>query len=157
MKLEIWSIGKANDAMIDKGITEFIKRINRYYTCELKTFASKAPVTAPLDPYLNAEMLQIQDLLQSSDLLIVLDDKAKQLTTLQLSTQFEKWLSLGKKRIIFLIGGAYGIHKELKKTAHAQLSLSALTFPHQLVRLILCEQLYRVCTVLRGENYHHEA
>ncbi|MFM2385251.1 MAG: hypothetical protein RL660_8 [Bacteroidota bacterium] len=156
MKIEVWSIGSANEAIFDKAISEYAKRINRYYSFELKCIASKANANAPLEQYLLAEKQQIEHLLQANDLFFVLDDKAKQATTLQLAKQMDNWLSLGKKRIIFLIGGAYGVHSSLKQQAHQCLSLSLLTFPHQLVRLIVCEQLYRVCTVLRGEKYHHE-
>jgi 23S rRNA (pseudouridine1915-N3)-methyltransferase len=156
MKIEVISIGKPNDKIYAAAIDEFSKRINRYHAFELIALNSKAKPTASMEQQLQAEMQQVENLLQSTDLLIVLDDKGKSLSTLKLATEFERMLASSKKRIILLIGGAYGIHPVLKQKAELCLSLSALTFPHQLVRLILAEQLYRVFSVHKGEKYHHE-
>lgn len=156
MKIELWSIGKKNDAIFTMAIDEFSNRIQRYYKFELVVLASKAHAKASIKDTLAAEAIQITNLLQSTDLLVCLDENGKQLDTIAFSEQFQQWLMLPYKRIIFLIGGAYGIDSSLKKAAYFRLGLSALTFPHQLVRLIFTEQFYRICTVLNNENYHHE-
>jgi 23S rRNA (pseudouridine1915-N3)-methyltransferase len=156
MKIELWSIGKKNESIFADAIAEFNKRIQRYYKCELITISSKAHAKASIVETKLAEAQQIEALLQEHDFLICLDENGAQLTTVELAAQFEKWLLSGAKRIIFLIGGAYGIHPQLLAKAKFQLGLGKLTFPHQLVRLIITEQLYRVCTVLNNENYHHQ-
>jgi 23S rRNA (pseudouridine1915-N3)-methyltransferase len=156
MKLELWSIGKKNDAIFSASIDEFSKRIQRYYKFELVILSSKAHAKANIKDTLADEAVQIQSLLSPTDLLICLDENGIQLNTIQFSEQFQSWLMLPYKKIVFLIGSAYGIDSSLKKNAHYRLGLSALTFPHQLVRLVFTEQLYRVCTVLNNEHYHHE-
>jgi 23S rRNA (pseudouridine1915-N3)-methyltransferase len=156
MKIELWSIGKPNEKIYDAAITDFIKRINFYYAFKLINTPSKANGNAPIAAQLKTEGEQLNSLLLAGDALIILDDKGKSLTTLQLATQFEKYLNLNYKRIIFLIGGAYGIDESIKNKAIFSLSLGALTMPHQLVRLVFAEQFYRICTVLKNEKYHHE-
>jgi 23S rRNA (pseudouridine1915-N3)-methyltransferase len=156
MKLELISIGKENEKMYSLAIDEFYKRINRYQKFTIKNIASKAIPTSPIAQQLTTEGLQIENAMSEGDILIILDDKGKALNTLQLANHLEKWQQLSGKRIVFLIGGAYGISEHIKQKAKFSLSLSNLTFPHQLVRLIFTEQLYRAFTVLNNENYHHE-
>ena len=84
------------------------------------------------------------------------DDKGKELNTIELSEFIEKRMIAGDKKVVFIIGGAYGIHKKLYERANFKWSLSKLTFPHQLARLILAESLYRAISVIKKEPYHHE-
>ncbi len=156
MKIELWSIGKENEKMYKDAIAEFDKRINRYIKYKLVVINSKANTSAPIAAQLQTEGEQILQVLQDTDTLIVLDDKGKSLTTKNLASNIEKWLQLPAKRIVILIGGAYGISDAVKAKAHFTWSLSALTFPHQLVRLIVGEQLYRAFSVINNEKYHHE-
>jgi 23S rRNA (pseudouridine1915-N3)-methyltransferase len=156
MKIELISIGKENEKMYAAAIDEFSKRINRYQKFTIKNIASKAIATSPIAQQLTSEGLQIENAMQDGDILIILDDKGKTLQTEQFAKHVDKWQQLPGKRIVFLIGGAYGISDHIKQKATFSLSLSALTFPHQLVRLIFVEQLYRAYTVLNNENYHHE-
>ena len=97
----------------------------------------------------------ILDWLGKEDYLVALDEKGKEMSSLQLSSFLQSRLNESVKKIIFLIGGAYGIDDTVIKRANFVWSLSKLTFPHQLVRLILAEQLYRACTISRNEKYHH--
>jgi 23S rRNA (pseudouridine1915-N3)-methyltransferase len=156
MKIELISIGKENEKMYAAAIDEFSKRINRYQKFTIKNIASKAIATSPIAQQLTSEGLQIENAMQDGDILIILDDKGKTLQTEQFAKHVDKWQQLPGKRIVFLIGGAYGISDHIKQKATFSLSLSAFTFPHQLVRLIFVEQLYRAYTVLNNENYHHE-
>jgi 23S rRNA (pseudouridine1915-N3)-methyltransferase len=156
MKIELWSIGKPNDKIFDAAIKEFEKRINKYNKFNLITISSKATTTAPVSQILKQEGAQILSLINEQDFLVILDDKQEQFTTQNFAQAVQKWTNTSYKRIVFLIGGAYGISDEVKKIAHAKMSLSKLTFPHQLVRLIFCEQLYRAYSVLNNEQYHHE-
>jgi 23S rRNA (pseudouridine1915-N3)-methyltransferase len=156
MKIELWSIGKGNEKMYASAIDEFAKRINRYNNFEIKCISSKASVSAPIAKQLSEEAKQIHSLLQDGDRLVILDDKGIHGTTKELSNILQRQLNVSAKRLIFLIGGSYGIDDSIKQIADEKISLSKLTFPHQLVRLIFCEQLYRCFTVLKNENYHHE-
>jgi 23S rRNA (pseudouridine1915-N3)-methyltransferase len=156
MKIELISIGKENEKMYAAAIEEFAKRINRYQKFTIKNIASKAIATSPIAQQLTTEGLQIENALTDDDILIVLDDKGKTLTTTAFASQLDKWQQSPGKRIVFLIGGAYGISNHIKAKANYSLSLSAFTFPHQLVRLLFTEQLYRAYTVLNNENYHHD-
>jgi 23S rRNA (pseudouridine1915-N3)-methyltransferase len=156
MKIELWSIGKPNDKIFDAAIKEFEKRINKYNKFNVVTISSKAVSTAPVATIIKQEGVQIISLLNDQDFLVILDDKQEQYTTQNFALAVQKWTNTSYKRIVFLIGGAYGISEEVKKTAQAKMSLSKLTFPHQLVRLIFCEQLYRAYSVLNNEQYHHE-
>jgi 23S rRNA (pseudouridine1915-N3)-methyltransferase len=156
MKIELLSIGKENEKMYHAAIEEFAKRINRYQKFTIKNIASKAIPTSPIAQQLTTEGLQIENHMAEGDILIILDDKGKTLTTTAFAQQLDKWQQLAGKRILFIIGGAYGISPHIKAKAQFSFSLSALTFPHQLVRLIFTEQLYRAYTVLNNENYHHD-
>lgn len=97
----------------------------------------------------------ILELLHPSDFLILLDERGKQFTSEQFASFIQQRANESQKQIIFLIGGAFGTHESLWQRADHTWSLSQLVFPHQLVRLILSEQVYRACSILRNEKYHH--
>jgi 23S rRNA (pseudouridine1915-N3)-methyltransferase len=97
----------------------------------------------------------IIDFLQKEDYLVLLDEKGKQLTSEELAGFLQQRANESNRTIVFLIGGAYGVSDAVKKRANYQWSLSKLVFPHQLVRLILAEQVYRACSINRNEKYHH--
>jgi 23S rRNA (pseudouridine1915-N3)-methyltransferase len=156
MKISLWSIGKSNESYIKEGVEEFTKRISKYFPVEWTII----PVPK------NAGMLSEMDLkkregeiifqwLKGDDYLIALDEHGKQFTSEGLAHFIQQRASESTKHIVFLIGGAYGLDEPVLKRAKAKWSLSQLTFPHQLVRLILAEQVYRACTILRNEKYHH--
>jgi 23S rRNA (pseudouridine1915-N3)-methyltransferase len=85
----------------------------------------------------------------------VLDECGEQYDSVSFSKNFQQWVNLGKKKLIFLIGGPYGLSKNIKNRANIILSLSKMTFTHQMVQLFLVEQIYRAITLINGENYHH--
>ena len=93
--------------------------------------------------------------LQKDDYLVLLDEQGRQLSSPELANFIQLRANESAKTIVFLIGGAFGVSDEVKKRANYQWSLSKLVFPHQLVRLMLAEQLYRACTIIRNEKYHH--
>jgi 23S rRNA (pseudouridine1915-N3)-methyltransferase len=156
MKFQFWAIGKDHEPYVKPGIDEFTKRIANYYP--VKWHVIPVPKYAPT---LSEEMLKRKEsevvlgLLQKEDYLIALDERGKQLSSQGLSTFLQSRANESQKQLIFFIGGAYGIDEIVLKRANYLWSLSQLTFPHQLVRLILCEQVYRACTILRNEKYHH--
>lgn len=157
MKIWFWSIGKAHDSYVKEGIAEFTKRISKYFPVEWTII----PVPK------NAGMLSEMDLkkkegetilqwLKPDDYLIALDEHGKQFSSESLSDFLQERGSASTKNIVFLIGGAFGLDAAVLKRAQLKWSLSQLTFPHQLVRLILAEQVYRACTILKNEKYHHQ-
>jgi len=157
MKISFWAIGKNNEPYIKPGVEEFTRRISKYFKVEWTIL----PVPK------NAGMLSEMDLkkkegeiilewLNKDYYLIALDEKGKQLDSEGLAGFLQKRANESVKNLVFLIGGAYGLDETLLKRADYKWSLSALTFPHQLVRLILAEQVYRACTILKNEKYHHK-
>ncbi|MFC0773240.1 23S rRNA (pseudouridine(1915)-N(3))-methyltransferase RlmH [Terrimonas alba] len=156
MKIQFWSIGKTNEAYIKQGVDDFTKRISNYFKVEWNII----PVPK------NAGMLSEMDLkkkegelilewLDKDDYLVLLDERGKQLTSEGLAEFLQARANDSTKKIVFLIGGVFGVADTVFKRADYIWSLSKLVFPHQLVRLILAEQIYRACTILRNEKYHH--
>ena len=154
MKITIISVGKNNDGTVREGISEFTKRISRAHDIEWRFLA---PSSKGGEIAVREEALDIENALRDGDFLVALDVSGKQYSTEQFAEFLQERLNTGTKRLVFLIGGAYGIAPSLLKRAQSTWSLSKLTFPHQLVRFILSEQLYRATSILRNEKYHHGA
>ena len=156
MKIHFWSIGKAHESYVKEGIEMFSKRISHYYPAEWKIIPSvKNAATLSKDDLKKGESEIILTLIKPDDILILLDEKGKQLTSEQLAALIRTNADKSVKNLVFLIGGAFGVHEKLIKRANQVWSLSQLVFPHQLARLILAEQIYRACTISRNEKYHH--
>jgi 23S rRNA (pseudouridine1915-N3)-methyltransferase len=156
MKLQFWAIGKNHEAYIKPGVDEFTNRISNYYAVKWNILpVPKNAGTLNEAGLKRKEAESVLGLLQKDDYLVALDEKGKQFSSEGLSSFLQSRANESQKQIIFLIGGAYGIDETILKRASFIWSLSQLTFPHQLVRLILCEQVYRACTILRNEKYHH--
>ena len=157
MKISFWSIGKANEAYIKQGVDEFTQRISRYFkvSWEIIPVPKNAGMMSEMD-LKKKEGDMILEWLQKDDYLIALDEKGKQMGSEKLAKFIQARANESTRNIVFLIGGAFGIDQEVLKRANFTWSLSELTFPHQLVRLILAEQVYRACTILKNEKYHHK-
>jgi len=156
MKISFWSIGKANEAYIKTGVDEFTRRISRYFKVEWNIIpVPKNAATLSEIDLKRKEGEVILEWLNKDDYLITLDERGKQMSSEGLANFIQARANESTKQIIFLIGGAYGIDEAVLKRADYKWSLSQLVFPHQLVRLILAEQVYRACTILRNEKYHH--
>ncbi len=156
MKLQFWSVGKNHESYIKEGVELFTKRITHYYPVEW-TILPMPKNTAMLSEMdlKKKEGELITGFLQKEDYLVLLDEGGKQLTSEELANFIQLRANESLKNIVFLIGGAYGVSDAVKKRANYQWSLSKLVFPHQLVRLILTEQVYRACSINRNEKYHH--
>lgn len=157
MKISFWSVGKAHEAYVKEGVDTFTKRISRYYPVQWNI----------ISPPKNAATLSEADLkkregeiilgqLKEDDYLVALDERGKPLTSEALAQFVQHRANESTRHLVFLIGGAFGIDEKVLQTARFKWSLSPLTFPHQLVRLILAEQVYRACTILQNEKYHHK-
>lgn len=154
MKLSIFSVGKSHDSYIKEGVEQFTKRITHYYPIEWQLITpSKLTDAIQIK---KAEATCILKALTTNDVLILLDEKGKMLSSPGLANLIQQKANQSAQRIVFLIGGAYGVDDEIKKRANFTWSLSELVFPHMLVRLILAEQVYRACSILANEKYHHE-
>ena len=154
MKIHFWSIGKEHEPYIQQGVEIFTQRISHYYSIEWKIIAS-AKKNLPEEELKKYEGEAVLKLLQPNDFLILLDGKGKQMTSEQLAALLTTKANQGTKNLVFLIGGAFGVDNRISGRADYRWSLSNLIFPHQLVRLILAEQVYRACTIIRNEKYHH--
>jgi 23S rRNA (pseudouridine1915-N3)-methyltransferase len=146
MKFTFISVGKKNDSDIEVAVADYTKRISRYFPIEWKLIPTSEKVK---------ECESILKTIDGGDFVVVLDDKGKEMTTEELAGFIEKRMSASDKIITFIIGGAYGFTEDVYKRANLKWSLSKLTFPHQLVRLILAESIYRAISVIKKEPYHH--
>src|SRR5690606_9871568 len=156
MKIYFWSVGKPHEPYVKEGIEQFTKRISHYYPVEWRIFSSaKNAAQLSESEIKKSESSLILNALQNEDVLIALDENGKQWNSPELANFIQQKANESAKNLVFLIGGAYGIHDDLLKRANNKWSLSKLVFPHQLVRLILAEQVYRACTIIRNEKYHH--
>lgn len=156
MKIQLWSVGKPHDAYVKAGIDDFTKRLNNYFPAQWQIISPPKQSASMSDQLQKrAEATAILPLLDKDDFLILLDERGKQFSSPELAEILQKRANESTKRLIFLIGGAFGVDESISQRANLNWSLSKLVFPHMLVRLVLSEQLYRACTILRNEKYHH--
>lgn len=157
MKLSFWSIGKAHEAYVKAGIDEFTKRTGNYFPVQWQIVPVPKNAASLSEPELKRKEAEaILALLKPEDYLVVLDERGKSFTSEALAKFIQLRANESTRQLVFLIGGAFGLDEKVLKAAKFQWSLSPLTFPHQLVRLILAEQVYRACTILQNEKYHHK-
>jgi 23S rRNA (pseudouridine1915-N3)-methyltransferase len=157
VKITILAIGKTNINFVNEGISEYLKRLKRYVKVEIQIIAdvkNSKNLTAP--QLIQKEEELLLNALSSDSYVVLLDEKGKECTSVELSQFVEGKMISGTKEVVFVIGGAYGVSNAIKQRANEQLSMSQLTFSHQMIRLILIEQIYRAMTIIRGEPYHHE-
>lgn len=157
MKIQFCTIGKAHEGYVKTGIEDFTKRISRYYTVEWKILpAAKQTVNSTENETKKKEAETILHAIMDDDYLVLLDERGKQISSTELATFITARTNSSVRHVVFLIGGAFGVDEQVKKRANFIWSLSNLVFPHQLVRLVLAEQIYRACSIIRNEKYHHE-
>jgi 23S rRNA (pseudouridine1915-N3)-methyltransferase len=157
MKIQFWSIGKPHESFVKEGIALFTKRITNYYNTEWKIIPmpKNAGIMEPALLKIKEGEVLLENI-QKDDYIILLDERGKSFTSEALAKFIEQRAGESLKNVIFLIGGAYGVSEDVMKRANYKWSLSNLVFPHQLVRLILAEQVYRACSIIRNEKYHHQ-
>ncbi len=156
MKIEFWSIGKPHDKSIKDAIEDYTSRLKKY--CPVSWEIIPVPKNAAMMGELDLKRMEgkmILEWLEKDTVLIALDEHGKEMDSIQLSDFLIKKGNMGSKKLVFLIGGAFGIDEAVLKRADHTWALSKLTFPHQLVRLILAEQIYRAYTIIKNEKYHH--
>lgn len=155
MKITILAIGKKHDPKLATAIDEYVGRLAHYADLSWKLIEAKISSSMNPDHIKKLESDLLLNQLAQSDKVILLDESGNQLSSIELSDKLQKYMNHGDKNIVFVIGGAYGVGEDIIKRSDFIWSLSKLVFPHQLVRLILIEQLYRAHTILAGEKYHH--
>lgn len=156
MKLQFWSVGKSHESYVKEGVEMFTKRITNYFPVQWQIIPmpKNAGMMSEMDLKIK-EGEMILDFLKKDDYLVVLEERGKQLNSEGLAGFIQQRANASEKNVVFLIGGAFGLSEDVLKRADYKWSLSQLVFPHQLVRLILAEQVYRACSILRNEKYHH--
>lgn len=157
MKITLLTVGKTNDLSFKNAISEYQKRLKFYISFDIEEIpALKNTKNLTEDNQKQKEGELILKSIQNDDEVVLLDDKGSEFTSKQFSTYIEKKMSSGLKRLVFVVGGPYGFSQEVYNRANDKVSLSRMTFSHQMVRLVFTEQLYRAMTILKGEPYHHE-
>ena len=157
VKITILAIGKTNKGFIDQGIEEYLKRLKRYIKIDFNIVPDvKNSKNLPLEQLVNKEEELLLNVLKTASDVILLDEKGKECTSVELSQLLQAKMLSGSKELIFVVGGAYGVSDEIKRRINEKMSMSKLTFSHQMIRLIVVEQIYRAMTILKGDPYHHE-
>jgi len=157
MKICLLVIGKTDEAYLQKGIELFLKRIPHYISFEMKAISDiKNSKNLSEEQQKEKEGELILQQLSTSDELFLLDEQGMEVSSAEFARFLEKKMISGIKRLVFVIGGPYGFSGSVYSRANGKVSLSKMTFSHQMVRLIFLEQLYRAMTILKGEPYHHQ-
>jgi len=156
MNIEIWSLGKENESFIEEGIQYYFSRLRPYNPVSLQIIqpSRKAATQDPEKAKQHEEELILKKL-QPNHYLVLLDERGKMLTSPQWAQQMQQLMNMGTKTLVILIGGAFGVTENVRRQAKQVWSLSALVFPHQMVRLMVSEQLYRAFSILNNSPYHH--
>ena len=156
MNIEIWSAGKENEPFIEDGMNYYFQKTKPYNPVTLVVLQTpKKNATADIERTKLMEEEMILKKLTPQHYLILLDERGKLLNSIQWPQQFQQCMNQGVKTLVLLIGGAFGVTDTIRKRANQCWSLSHLVFPHQLVRLIVAEQVYRSFSILNNSPYHH--
>ncbi|MDO9579321.1 MAG: 23S rRNA (pseudouridine(1915)-N(3))-methyltransferase RlmH [Bacteroidales bacterium] len=157
MRIALLQTGKTTDKNIAEVVDLYASRINKYSVFEIITLPDiKNTRNMPVQEQIMKEGKKIIQSINNDDYIILLDERGKEFRTIEFSDWLEKIFMFPKKRIVFVIGGPWGFSEEVYDRADLRMALSKMTYPHQLVRLLFLEQLYRVFTIIKGEPYHHE-
>ena len=147
-------VGKNDDAEYARGIARYVERADRFVRSEVVVVKEEKPGAKPDVPrILAAEAARIEKELHPRDLLVACDEHGKERTSAELARDLSRWLDSSPRAVVFLVGGAFGLDPDLLRKSRVILPLSRLTLPHQLARLVLCEQVYRALATLRGVAY----
>jgi len=157
MKITLLTVGKTDIKWVKEGLEMYVSRLKHYINFELTEIPELKNVSA-----LSKEQIKLKEgelilkHLKPADFLVLMDEKGKEFRSIQFASMLEEKLNRGGRDMVFVIGGAYGFSESVYSRADDKISLSKMTFSHQLVRTIFAEQLYRAFTIMKGEPYHHE-
>lgn len=157
MKITLLAIGKTNAKYLQEGIEQYTKRLSHYIPFELKILPDvKTTKALTTDKQKEMEGEMFMSAIQQGDWVTLLDERGKEFTSRDFASYIDKKMITIPKNLIFIIGGPYGFSKAMYYRANEKLSLSKMTFSHEMIRLFFVEQIYRAMTILKGEPYHHD-
>ncbi|MDR2972646.1 MAG: 23S rRNA (pseudouridine(1915)-N(3))-methyltransferase RlmH [Bacteroidales bacterium] len=157
MKIKLLFIGKENLEELQSASLDYFSKINNYNSFEIESIPYlKNTKSLPIELQKKQEGEILLKKIALQDIVVLLDERGQEFSSLQFSQFLQQRLNSGCKNLLFLIGGAYGFSEEVYQRANFSLSMSKMTFPHKLARLLFVEQLYRAFSILKGEPYHHE-
>jgi 23S rRNA (pseudouridine1915-N3)-methyltransferase len=156
MKLTLLQTGRTTEKYIVEGINNYCDRIKKYVIFDILTVPElRNKKNMPVNEQKIKEGEKLAEQFNNDDYILLLDEKGKEYDTIEFARFLEKSFMLRKKRLVFVIGGPWGFSEDIYKRSDAIISLSKMTFSHQVVRLLFAEQLYRALTVIKGDPYHH--
>jgi len=156
VKITLLLVGKTTENYLNEAVSEYLKRLKRYITFELVVIPEvKNTKNISCEQQKEKEGLAILSAIETSDEVILLDERGLEYSSVEFASFIEKKGLNSVKRLIFVVGGPYGFSREVYARANGQVSLSQMTFSHQMIRLFFVEQIYRAMTILKGEPYHH--
>ncbi len=157
MKITLLAIGKTNAKYLHEGIEQYTKRLSHYIPFEFKILPDvKTTKGLTQEKQKELEGQMFLGAIQSGDMVVLLDERGKEMTSRDFSAYIDKKMVTVPKNLIFVIGGPYGFSTEMYNRANEKVSLSKMTFSHEMIRLFFIEQIYRAMTILKGEPYHHD-
>ena len=156
MKIKLLAIGKTDSRALEEMIADYSKRLNRYLSFDIEIIPDlKNLKNLSEAEQVNKEAAAILARLDKDDHVILLDERGKEFNSINFSKFLQQKMNAGIRKLVFIIGGPYGLDPILKQRAQGSWSLSQLTFSHQMIRLFATEQLYRAMTILKNQPYHH--
>jgi len=155
MNIRIITVGKTSQPFIREGLNLYLDRLSHYGSIELIELPVSAGKATSPEAQVDKESGAITRAIKPSDYAVMCHDTGKEMNSEEFATWMQKKMNSGTKCLSFIIGGAYGVNSEVRQRANESLSFSRMTFTHDMIRLVLAEQLYRAHTILKGEKYHH--
>ena len=157
MKIKLLVVGKTGSKPLEEMISDYQSRLKRYIQFEIETIPElKNTKNLSASEQKRKEAEAVSTRISATDTLILLDEKGDEYSSVGLARKLQNLMNSGVRNLVLLVGGPYGIDDSLKLKSHGSISLSKLTFSHQMVRLFVVEQLYRAMTILKNQPYHHE-
>ncbi len=156
MKIKLLLTGKTTDLNIKSIMADYEKRLSHYINFEIEVLDNFSINADSEENIKTKDGELILKKIATGDHVILLDEQGKTFTSVEFSKEINQWMNQSRKSIVFVVGGAYGFSEEVKKRSNGFISLSKMTFSHQIVRAIFLEQIYRAFTILNNEPYHHQ-
>ena len=157
MEISLIVIGKTNARYLQEGIEEYIKRLKHYIPYSITVLPDiKNTKKLTEEQQKEAEGKLMLNALKPGDCLVLLDERGKEFTSVAFADYLQRKMNAGLRRLVFVIGGPYGFSQSVYDRADEKISLSKMTFSHEMIRLFFTEQIYRAMTIQRGEPYHHQ-
>ena len=157
MKVVLLVVGKTTDRHFEAGIAEYASRLSHYLQFSIEVIPElKSTRSMSQGEQKEREAIMIAKALQPSDHVVLLDEHGSERTSIEFARWMQRKMAMGLRRLVFIIGGPYGFADSVHMLAKDKVSVSRMTFSHQMIRLIFVEQIYRAMTILGGEPYHHE-